>query len=58
MVFGIDKPVDLSDNPFRDLWTITLPQVGPILPYLLMVLVLVFRPRGLLGESVKHEHGW
>jgi branched-chain amino acid transport system permease protein len=23
--------------------------VAPILPYLLMVLVLIFRPRGLLG---------
>jgi branched-chain amino acid transport system permease protein len=31
------------------LWTLTLSQVAPILPYLLLVLVLVFRPRGLLG---------
>ncbi|MEO0362607.1 MAG: branched-chain amino acid ABC transporter permease, partial [Pseudomonadota bacterium] len=35
---------------FRDAWTLTLPQVGPILPYLLMVLILVFRPQGLLGR--------
>ncbi len=50
MAVGIDKPVDLSDNALRDLWTLTLPQIGPILPYLLMVLVLVIRPRGLLGK--------
>ncbi|MGE5825052.1 MAG: branched-chain amino acid ABC transporter permease [Bacteroidota bacterium] len=28
---------------------ITVAQAGPVLPYLLMVLVLIFRPRGLLG---------
>ncbi len=28
---------------------LTLSQVAPILPYLLLVLVLIFRPRGLLG---------
>jgi branched-chain amino acid transport system permease protein len=26
-----------------------LPEVAPILPYLLMVLILIFRPKGLLG---------
>ena len=31
------------------LWKLTLSQVAPILPYLLLVLMLVFRPRGLLG---------
>jgi branched-chain amino acid transport system permease protein len=28
---------------------ITLSQAAPILPYLLLVLILIFRPRGLLG---------
>ena len=28
---------------------ITVAQTGPVLPYLLMVLILIFRPRGLLG---------
>jgi branched-chain amino acid transport system permease protein len=28
---------------------ITLPQAAPILPYLLLVLILIFRPKGLLG---------
>ncbi len=30
-------------------WKLTLAQVTPVLPFLLLVLVLVFRPRGLLG---------
>jgi branched-chain amino acid transport system permease protein len=29
--------------------TLTLSQVAPILPYLLLVLMLIFRPKGLLG---------
>ena len=28
---------------------LTLSQVAPILPYLFLVLILIFRPRGLLG---------
>ena len=28
---------------------LTLSQVAPILPYLLLVLILIFRPKGLLG---------
>lgn len=47
---GLTKPEVLSDSLFQDLWTLTLPQIGPILPYLLMVLILVFRPQGLLGK--------
>ena len=47
---GLERPVDLSDSYLADLWTLTLPQIGPILPYLLMVLILVFRPYGLFGK--------
>jgi branched-chain amino acid transport system permease protein len=32
-----------------DLWTLTVAQVAPIIPYLLLVLVLVVRPMGLFG---------
>ncbi len=32
------------------LLSITLAEVAPILPYLLLVLVLILRPRGLLGQ--------
>jgi branched-chain amino acid transport system permease protein len=32
-----------------DIWNVTLAQVAPILSYLLLVLILIFRPRGLIG---------
>jgi branched-chain amino acid transport system permease protein len=47
---GMERPENLSESAIRDLWIITLPQIGPLLPYLLMVLVLVFRPYGLFGK--------
>ncbi|WHZ11695.1 MAG: ABC transporter, permease protein 1 [Burkholderiaceae bacterium] len=31
------------------LWNLRLSQIAPMLPYLLMVLILIFRPKGLLG---------
>ena len=31
------------------LWSLKISQVAPILPYLLLVLILIFRPKGLLG---------
>ena len=37
----------LRDNSLSRL---TIAQVAPILPYLLLVLILIFRPRGLLGN--------
>jgi branched-chain amino acid transport system permease protein len=33
----------------RDLLSITITQVAPVLPYLLLVLVLIFKPKGLMG---------
>ncbi|KAB2876869.1 MAG: branched-chain amino acid ABC transporter permease [Burkholderiaceae bacterium] len=33
-----------------DLWMATVAQVAPILPYLLLVLILIFRPKGLFGD--------
>ena len=47
---GLAKPDPLGASPLRDLWTVTSPQVADLLPYLLLVLVLVFRPHGLLGK--------
>jgi branched-chain amino acid transport system permease protein len=34
----------------KDLWRIQLSHTGPILPYLFMVLILMFRPKGLMGK--------
>jgi branched-chain amino acid transport system permease protein len=36
-------------SPGQHLTKLTLSQVAPILPYLFLVLILIFRPRGLLG---------
>ncbi len=47
---GISTPENLSDSLFRDLWSLTSPQIADILPYILMVLILIFRPAGLLGK--------
>lgn len=47
---GFEKPDAVWDSLWRDLWTLTSPQVADILPYLLMVLILVFRPYGLFGK--------
>jgi len=33
----------------QDLWKVTIAQVAPIMPYLLLVLILVVRPTGLFG---------
>ena len=40
----------VSSGALSDLYSATLAQIGPILPYLLMVLILIFRPTGLLGK--------
>ena len=37
-------------HPLNDLWTLTLSQIAPLLPFLLLVLVLIFRPTGLMGK--------
>lgn len=38
-----------SPGVLRDVWTVTIAQVAPVLPYALLVLVLIVRPTGLLG---------
>ncbi|MDA0223193.1 MAG: branched-chain amino acid ABC transporter permease [Proteobacteria bacterium] len=47
---GFTKPEPIGDSGWQDLWTLTSPQIADILPYLLMVLILVFRPHGLFGK--------
>jgi branched-chain amino acid transport system permease protein len=40
----------VTDQTFGySLLKLTLSQVAPILPYLFLVLILIFRPKGLLG---------
>ena len=44
--FGIKLAPALASSTFV---TLTISQVAPILPYLFLVLILIFRPKGLLG---------
>ena len=44
---GLQLSSAASNNTFVKL---TLSQVAPILPYLFLVLILIFRPKGLLGK--------
>lgn len=37
-------------NPLYGVWSLTLSQAAPVLPFLLLVVVLLVRPRGLLGR--------
>ena len=43
---GIDVPPQAFGYPVL---SVTVSQVAPVLPYLLLVLILIFRPRGLMG---------
>jgi len=45
--FGVMIP---SDSPAYPVLKLTISQVAPIMPYLLLVLILIFRPRGLMGK--------
>jgi len=38
------------DAPYYRVLSLTLSEMAPILPYLLLLLVLIFRPKGLLGN--------
>ena len=42
--FGPNAPAFLGD-----LWQVTIAELAPVMPYLLLVLVLIFRPTGLMG---------
>ena len=44
--FGL---VVTSSTPFHEVLTVPLPRIGALLPFLLLVLILLVRPRGLLG---------
>jgi branched-chain amino acid transport system permease protein len=33
-----------------DLWKVTIAELAPVVPYILLVLVLIFRPTGLMGR--------
>ena len=38
-----------AGTPLYGVWTLKLSQIAPVLPYLLLVLILILRPKGLMG---------
>ncbi|MBN9078263.1 MAG: branched-chain amino acid ABC transporter permease [Rhizobiales bacterium 65-79] len=48
-LFGSSASAGALQTYLSDIWNVTVAQVAPILPYLLLVLILIFRPRGLMG---------
>ena len=49
-IFASSGFVPQSGTILNDIWRVTVAQIGPILPYLLLILVLIFKPTGLLGN--------
>lgn len=41
--------VPFTSGPFHEIWTIAPANLAPVFPYLLLVVLLIVRPRGLLG---------
>jgi branched-chain amino acid transport system permease protein len=51
-IMGALKTVGMSITPETfgyALWKLKISQIAPILPYMFLVLILIFRPKGLLG---------
>lgn len=48
---GLFGPLDpsIASPLLADVWNVTIAQIAPIMPYLLLVLILIIRPMGLLG---------
>jgi branched-chain amino acid transport system permease protein len=43
--------LDITPQTFGyALWKLKISQIAPILPYMFLVLMLIFRPKGLLGK--------
>tara|TARA_R110001606_G_scaffold8833_2_gene38780 strand:+ start:1762 stop:2706 length:945 start_codon:yes stop_codon:yes gene_type:complete len=42
--------VGFSVDPYGEVTGITLANIAPMTPFILLVLILIFRPRGLMGE--------
>ena len=48
-LFGDLTGTGLLTAYVSDIWNVTVAQIAPIMPYMLLVLILIFRPRGLMG---------
>jgi len=43
---GVARP---TGGALFDVWNVTVAEIAPIMPYLLLVLILILRPTGLMG---------
>jgi branched-chain amino acid transport system permease protein len=51
MDFSFAKVLGPVAPPFLgDLWQVTIAELAPVMPYILLVLILIFRPTGLMGK--------
>jgi branched-chain amino acid transport system permease protein len=48
-LFGVLGVAVSEDSAWMELWKVTIAQAAPVLPYVLMVLMLIVRPKGLMG---------
>ncbi len=48
--FGVHEAPAFLGSAFGDAWNVTVAQIGPVIPYLLLVVMLIFRPAGLIGK--------
>jgi len=48
VLLGVGVP-RAAEAALHDVWKITVAQVAPIIPYLLLILILIVRPTGLFG---------
>ncbi|WP_172330035.1 branched-chain amino acid ABC transporter permease [Mangrovicoccus sp. HB161399] len=49
-LIGVTAPPAALGALLRDVWNVSVSQVGPVIPYLLLVAMLIFRPMGLAGK--------
>jgi branched-chain amino acid transport system permease protein len=48
LLLALNMPAS-RDSPFYEVYSIKIAQAAPIIPYLLLVLMLILRPKGLMG---------
>jgi branched-chain amino acid transport system permease protein len=47
---GIQEPPAMFGAVVSDIWGVSVSQIGPVIPYLLLVVMLIFRPAGIVGK--------
>ncbi len=53
--FGPLEPSTVTATCSSDIWNVTIAQIAPIVPYLLLVLILIVPPDGPYGDARHHD---